>query len=196
MPDSERIEFGQPGYWAALRKDGAKVDRSSWAPIVIEPAAPITSTACTSAQWYLSNAPALGWAVRATQARHYQPPANSGNYAGRWAEYATVAVRLLHKGRNLSAWGAWQHDPEGNKGKGQWSFSTAMWAYVPQWSTDGRRPVSILIMKARAGSCLLAADELKCVVKGVPYEPVERERKERADAKPRASKSAPKRVMA
>ena len=199
MSDIRRIEFGEPGYWESLRKDAVKIDRSSWVPIVIAPMAPVQRTECSSAQWYLTNARRFVWAVRATMAAHLQPPAVTGNYAGRWANYTTIAVRLLHKDRNLSAWGVWQYDPEGGTKKtGQWSFTSSMWAYVAQWSEDGRRPTKIMYLKAHSGTFGLAAEELKSIVKGEPYKPPERKPKEGAnDGTPKPRKrSGRKREMA
>lgn len=197
MSEVGHIEYGQPGYWESLRRQ-VKPDRSTWVPIVLEPMAGITATDCASARWHLNNARKFGWAVRATRARHLQPPANSGNYTGRWAEYTTIAVRLLHKERNLSAWGVWQYDPEGGpKHGGQWSFDTAMWAAVLDWDRDGRRPGRIVILRSHAGSYTLAAEEFKSIVKGVAYEPKKKEEGSETDAKPRKPrKSTPKRVMA
>lgn len=201
MSDSgQRIEYGEPGYWESLRKQ-AKPDRSTWVPIVLEPMSAITTTDCASARWYLENARRLGWAVRATRARHLQPPANSGNYVGRWAEYTTIAVRLLHKERSLSAWGVWQYDPEGGpKHGGQWSYDMAMWAAVLDWDRDGRRPGRIVILRSFAGTYQLAAEEFKAVVKGEPFAPKKKDEEGAKDAKPKAPrkprKSAPRRVMA
>lgn len=196
-----RIEYGEPGYWASMRKP-AKPDRSTWKPIVIEPMTTIYTTTCAPARWYLDNAGGFGWAVRATRASHLQPPAISGNYVGRWAEYVTIAVRLLHKGRGLSAWGSWQYDPEGgtgrSKGKGGWSYDTAMWATVLDWDDDGRRPGRIVILRSFAGSYQLAAEELKAIVKGEAFTPRKKDEGSETDAKPRKPRKAatPKRVMA
>jgi hypothetical protein len=199
LPESSPtvVDYRTPEYWAAVRKTDPKAHSPSLTAVVIEPAVQVSTTPCASARWYLENAGGFGWAVRATRARHRQPPAVSGNYAHRWAEYVTIAVRLLHRTRNLSAWGVWQYDPEGSKGKGQWSFSEAMWAYVPQWTEDGLRPVRVLILKARAGSYSLAAAELKSIVMGVAYVPPER-RKSDEPTKPRKKRepSPSKRVMA
>lgn len=201
MSDIRRIEYGEPGYWESLRKTDVKVDRSTWKPIVMEPMASIERTECGPAQWYLGNAREFGWAVRATRARHLQPPAVSGNYVGRWAEYVTIAVRLLHKKRSLSAWGVWRFDPEGGTSRsGKWSFDAAMWAAVLDWDDDGRRPGRIVILRSHAGTYQLAAEELKSIVKGQAYTPPERKSKEvesDGQAKPaRKSRSAPKRVLA
>lgn len=200
MSDSRQPQYGEPGYWESLRKT-VKPDRSTWVPIVLEPMTSVTSTDCASARWYLDNARSHGWAVRATRARHLQPPANSGRYAGRWAEYATLAVRLLHKERNISAWGTWQYDPEGGtKHGGAWSFDTAMWAAVLDWDDDGRRPGRIVILRSFAGTFQLAADELKAIVKGEAFAPRKKGDEEGTDAKPKSArkprKSTPRRVMA
>jgi len=201
VSDNGRIEYGQPGYWQSLKKE-VKPDRSTWKPIVIEPMTRISTTPCAPARWYLEHGAAFGWAVRATRAKHLQPPANSGNYVGRWAEYVTIAVRLLHKDRQLSAWGAWQYDPEGgsgsNKGKGGWSYDTAMWASVLDWDDDGRRPGRIVILRSFAGSYQLAADEFKAIVKGEAFTPRKKDEGGEIDAKPRKPRkpSAPKRALA
>ena len=184
------VDYRTPEYWQAVRRGAGKVDRSTWTPVVIEPMTTVTGTDCASARWYMNNAPEFGWTVRATRARHLQPPANTGNYSGRWAEYATLAVRLLHKERSLSAWGTWRHDPEAGNGKGQWSFDAAMWAYV---EGSGR----IVILRSYAGSYGLAADEFKAIVKGEAFTPRKKgdtEGKDDVQRKPR--KSTPKRVMA
>ena len=184
MSDIRQLRVDDPAYWEAVRHVPKKPDRSRWKPIILEQMTAVERTGCASAQWYVANARPLGWAVRATRARHLQPPANSGNYVGRWAEYTTIAVRLLHKERSLSAWGVWQFDPEGDGGKGKWSFDTARWASVLDWDDEGRRPGRIVILKAFDGSYSLAAEELKSIIRGTSFTP-RKKSEEGTDAKPR-----------
>lgn len=198
MSDIRQLKVDDPAYWSSLRGAAVKPDRRSWKPIILEQMTVVDSTDCASARWYLNQARNFGWAVRATRARHLQPPAVSGNYSGRWAEYTTIAVRLLHRKRGISAWGTWQYDSEGNKGKGAWSYETAMWAIVLDWDDDGRRPGRIAIVKAYDGGYRLAADELKAIVKGEAFTPPKKDQGEGTDAKPRKPRkaAAPKRVLA
>lgn len=196
MSDSGQIRYGEPGYWESLRKV-VKVDRSTWKPIIMEPMTRVDKTDCASANWYLTNARRLGWAVRATRARHLQPPAVSGRYVDRWAECTTIAVRLLHKERSISAWAVWQFDPEGGAGKtGAWSYDTAMWAAVLDWDDNGRRPGRIVILKSYAGTYQLAAEELKSIVKGQAYAPPERKPREETDGTPKPRKRNRKQEVA
>lgn len=196
MPESDirHLKIDDPAYWTALRDAPKKSDRANWRSIILEPMTRVTTTDCTSARWYMNQARNFGWVVRATKARHLQPPANAGNYAGRWAEYTTLAVRMLHKERSLSAWGVWHYDPEGDGGKGKWSYETAMWAAVLDWDDDGRRPGRIVILRSFAGTFTLAAEELKALVKGGAFAPRKKD-EGGSDAKPRKPRK-PKREVA
>jgi len=164
------LDIRSPEYWAALRKpDKPKTD---YPPIVTEPAIEIDTCPFSSIRWYLDNAGKHGWRVRATRARHLEPPSSGGERAGSWIDYCTIAVRLNHRERSLAAWGCWWLDVERKK----WDYKAGQWAFVTEWG--GESPKRVTILKAFDGTPNLGASELKAVVAGRPYSPPKRKPKE------------------